>query len=67
MAPNDYSDGLGKKAEPESSAKESISSQPGVRSAIQTRGGVISGRVVTVLMVSVALALLAMVLSFLVA
>jgi hypothetical protein len=67
MAPNDYTDGPGKKAEPQSSANESISSQPGVRSAIQTRGGVISGRVVTVLIVSVALALVAMVISFVVA
>ena len=75
MTANDYNDGTGKKAESESSANENASSQPGVRSATQTRrgitrsaiqarGGVISGRVLTVLVVSTVLALLAMVVAF---
>ena len=67
MAPNDYTGGTGNKSQVRTSTDESERSTPHVLTAVQARQGLISGRIVKILGVSISLVLLAMVLSYLVA
>ena len=67
MAPNDYTGGTGNKSQARPFTGESGQSTPHILTAVQARQGVISGRIVKILGVSISLALLAMVLSYLVA
>ena len=67
MVPNDYTDGTGNKSQARPFRDESGQSKPHILTAVQARQGVISGRIVKILGVSISLALLAMVLSYLVA
>jgi len=67
MAPYDYTDGTSNKSKDRPFADESGQSTPHIRTAVEARQGVISGRIVTILGVSISLALLAMGLSYLVA
>jgi hypothetical protein len=67
MAPNDYTDGTGNKSQARPFTDERSGSKPHILTAIQARQGLISGRIVTILGVSISLALLAMVLCYLLA
>jgi len=67
MAPNDYTDGTGNKSQARPFTDESGQSTPHILTAVQARQGVISGRIVKILGVSISLALLAMIVSYLVA
>lgn len=67
MAPNDYTGGTGNKSQARPSTDESGQSTPHILTAVQARQGLISGRIIKILGVSISLALLAMVLSYLVA
>ena len=67
MAPNDCTGGTGNNSQARPSTAESVQSTPHILTAVQARQGLISGRIVTILGVSLSLALLAMVLSYLVA
>lgn len=59
MAPNDYTDGTGDKSQARPFTDESGLSRPHTLTAVQARQGVISGRIVKVLGISISLALLA--------
>jgi len=65
MAPNDYTDGTGDKSQARPFTNESGQSTPHTLTAVQARQGVISGRIVKVLGISISLAFLAMILSYL--
>jgi hypothetical protein len=67
MAPNDFTNGTANKSQAKPFTDESSHSEPRTVTAVQSRQGVISGRVVLVLGASISLALLAMILSYLVA
>ena len=67
MAPNDYAAGTGNESGKRPFTNENGQSNPQILTAVEARQGVISGRVVKVLGVSISLALLAMVLCYLVA
>jgi hypothetical protein len=67
MAQNDYTAAIGNKSKIRPFTNESRQSNPQILTAVEARQGVISGRVVKILGVSISLALLAMVLSYLVA
>ena len=67
MAPNDFTGGTGNKSQTRPITDETGQSTPHILTAVQARQGVISGRIVTILGVSISLAVLAMALSYLVA
>jgi hypothetical protein len=67
VAPNDYKTGTGTKSEITPPFDGKGQANPQTLTAVESRQGVISGRVVTILGVSLSLALLAMVLSYLLA
>jgi hypothetical protein len=67
MSPNDYTGGTAKKSQSRPFPDDSGQFTPHILTAVQARQGVISGRIVKMLGVSISLALLAMVLSYLVA
>ena len=67
MAPNDFTNETANKSRAKPFTDESSHSEPRIVTAVQARQGVISGRIVKILGISLSLAILAMVLSYLVA
>ncbi len=65
MAPNDYTSETGNKSQAIPFTEESGLSKPPILTPTQARQGVISGRIVKILGVSISLAILAMILSYL--
>ena len=67
MAPNDYNNGNVNESQVIPAMGESGRPTPHTLTAVRVRQGVISGRIVKILGISLSLAILAMVLSYLVA